>query len=166
MVRTEGEAGPDAASSAEHRRKLEALFAGSGANKTAPGQARPTRSGRVFSSPRRSVGRGPSEYRLRLERLRVAREPDEIKEAADAFLAYHQLPDDADILFKVLQHPAEKVVREALGQISALLMQNRFGGTLLLKDHLVQLARRATEDATHSYIDGLRAQIAQIDSDG
>lgn len=117
---------------------------------------------RVFASPRKSLGRSPSEYRLRLERLRIAREPDEIREAADAFLAHHQLPDDIDILYKVMQHPTERVVREALGQISSLMMQGRFGGGLLLEDRLRELEKRVSEDATRSYIDGLRAQLKSL----
>ncbi len=108
------------------------------------------------------MGRSPSEFRMRLERLRIARQPEEIKEAADVFLAHHQLPDDPDILYKVTVHPNEKVVREALGQLSALLMQGRISGTLLLEDRLKDLENRAQEAATRSYIDGLRAQIATL----
>ena len=147
-------------SSSEHRRKLEALFSG---GKSLP--ARSVRSGpseQVFASPRKSVGRAPSEYRLRLERLRMAREVDEIKQAAEVFLSHHQLPDDPDILFKLLQHPEEKVVRESLGQLSSLLTQGRIAATLLLQDHLNTLSNRITEDATRSYIDGMRVQIARL----
>ncbi|OGQ90369.1 MAG: hypothetical protein A2289_00355 [Deltaproteobacteria bacterium RIFOXYA12_FULL_58_15] len=99
---------------------------------------------------------------MRLERLRGAREPGEIKEAADIFLTHHQLPDDADVLFKILQHPSEKVVREALGQLSSLLMQGRIVAKLLLEEHLNTLANRVEEDATRSYIDGIRAQLQSL----
>jgi hypothetical protein len=75
------------------------------------------------------MGRTPSEYRLRLERLRIARNNDELRDATDTFLQHHQLPDDPDILTKVMQHPSEKVVREAMGQISALLMQGRMAAS-------------------------------------
>jgi hypothetical protein len=145
--------------SADARRKLEALFSG-GARTV---ERTPTfNTEKVFSSPRRSLGRTPSEYRLRLERLRVAREVADIQEAADAFLAHHQLPDDPDILFKLLLHPSEKVNREAIGQISALLMQSRLTATVVLADRLNTLANRATEKSTHNYIEGLRAQIAKL----
>ncbi len=84
-------------SSAEHRRKLEAMF--SGGEKVSTTSVPQTKSReRVFSSPRKSIGRGPSEYRMRLERLRIVLEPEQIREATDAFLAHHQLPDDADVL--------------------------------------------------------------------
>jgi hypothetical protein len=117
---------------------------------------------KVFASPRKSLGRSPSEYRMRLERLRIAREVDEIKEAADAFLAHHQLPDDLDVLYKVLQHPAEKVLREAMGQISSLLIQGRVNSTMILADRLNDLSARVSEDATKSYIEGLRTQLATL----
>lgn len=147
-------------SSAEHRRKLEALFSG-GRTSHATSRSRGPEE-RVFASPRKSLGRSPSEYRLRLERIRIAREDDEITEATNAFLSYHQLPDDLDILYKVLQHPKEKVVREALGQISSLIMQGRVGGTLLLEDRLRDLEQRTSEEATKSFIDGLRSQIERL----
>lgn len=160
----------DDAASAEHRRKLEALFSGgthtsSVATASTTAHMGPTNGGnaRVFSSPRRSLGRSPSEYRLRLERLRIAREPDEIKEAADTFLAFHQLPDDMEILLKVLQHPCERVLRDALGQISSLLIQGRANNTVILTDRLGEIGARHLEPATQSYIDGLRGQLATIE---
>lgn len=168
-----GRATADTATIAEHRRRLEALFSGGkaeGGAATAPAPAAaptaaPVRSApteRVFASPRKSTGRAPSEFRLRLERLRAARDPETIREAADAFLSHHQLPDDADILFKLLQHPAEKVVREALGQLSSLLMQGRIAGTMLLEEHLHTLERRVQEPATLSFIEGIRGQLAKL----
>jgi len=150
--------------SAQHRRKLEALFSGGGNGSAVTPASRPQSSGgeRVFSSPRKSLGRSPSEYRLRLERLRIAREPEEIKEAADAFLQHHQLPDDMDVLLKVLQHPSERVLREAMGQISSLIIQGRVGNTIILADRLSEIGSRELEPATRSYIDGLRNQLAAL----
>ncbi len=160
---------PSDESSAESRQKLEALFNGGqgggrrderGGGGGGGGGGR--RDGRVFASPRKSMGRSPSEYRMRLERLRIAREVEEIREAADAFLAHHQLPDDVDILYKVLQHPSEKVVREALGQIASLLMQGRTNGGIVLEDRLTALEERVTEDATRSFISGVRSQLERM----
>lgn len=164
--------------SAEHRRKLEALFSGNGRSTggdDASGGSpmnmeslrelshRPMPVERaVFASPRKSLGRSPSEYRLRLERLRIAREEEEIKEAADAFLAHHQLPDDVDVLYKLLRHPSERVLREAMGQISSLLMQGRINSTILLEDRLNVLTQSVAESATQSYISGLRTQIDRL----
>lgn len=99
---------------------------------------------------------------MRLERLRIARDVEEIEQATDAFLKHHQLPDDADILLKVLKHPSERVLRDALGQISSLLMQGRLGGTVLLLDRLNELGTRVVEDATRSFIEGVRSQVATI----
>jgi hypothetical protein len=134
---------------------------GGNTNTEIPVQRAPTE--RVmFAQARKSIGKTPSEYRLRLERLRVVREDDEIREAADVFLAHHQLPDDLDILYKLLRHPSEKVLRETMGQISSLLMQGRIGNTLLLEDRLNTIAKTVTETSTMSFIDGLRAQILQL----
>ena len=152
-------------SSAEHRRKLEALFSGGGgvteSSARSIGTPAPERE-KVFSSPRKSTGRAPTEYRLRLERLRAAREVEEIRAAADAFLTHHQLPDEPDILYKLLQHPTEKVVREALGQISSLMMQGRVSSTVILESHLKALAERVQEPATRSYVDGVKAQVEKL----
>ncbi len=151
--------------SAEHRRKLEALFGdANGGGKQANGDSprpRPTE-GKVFAAPRKSVGRSPSEYRMRLERLRIAREVDEIREATDQFLQHHQLPDDVDILYKVLQHPSEKVVREALGQVSSLISQGRINGSMILEDRLNSLSERPIDAATRSYVEGVRSQLARL----
>lgn len=123
---------------------------------------RRTPSGKVFAAPRKSTGRQPSDYRLRLERLRIAREPEQIKAATDYFLERHQLPDEADILFKVLQHPSEKIIRDALGQLSSLVMQGRLEGTLLLRDRLNELSQTAKEEATHSYVEGMLHQLDSL----
>ena len=154
----------DDQASADHRRKLEAMFSGGGTVSSPSAQnGMPTARGeRVFASPRKSIGRSPSEYRIRLERLRIAREPEEIKEAADLFLLHHQLPDDLDVLLKVLQHPSEKILREAMGQVSSLLIQGRVANSVLLNDRLGELAGRVVEEATHCYIEGLRNQLQNL----
>ena len=139
--------------SAQHLRKLEELFSGSGTKTATPitNRIQPTRDNRpVFANPRKSLGRAPSEYRLRLERLRMDREPEQIKVSADAFLEHHQLPDDPEILLKVLAHPSEQVLREAMGQLSALLMQGRLETTVILEDRLRELAGRVSEKATQA----------------
>lgn len=158
--------------SAEARRKLEAMFGG---GSTAPAPAREvgdsdvgtpfrrskptTRS--VYSSPRKTLGRSPSEYRMRLERLRNARDSDQLRDACDAFVQHHQLPDDAEILTKVLQHTSEKVLRDAMGQLSSLLMQGRLPSTVILEERLRDLEQRVTEDSTLSYVRGLQAMVAK-----
>ena len=156
----------------ESLQKLEALFANG--NMPAPRptpkrqspRSRPNNSGEgdrvVFANPRKSIGRAPSEFRLKLERLRIARTQEELEEAADTFLSQHQLPDDPEILLKVLRHPSEKVLREALGQISSLLMQGRMGSTVLLEDRLRNLEDTISEPSTRSYIDGILHQLKKL----
>lgn len=143
----------------EHLQKLEALFGGTGVASTINRRPVVRQERQQFSNPRKSIGRAPSDFRMRLERLRMARTEEEIKVAANAFLEHHQLPDDVEILIKVLQHPCEKVLREAMGQISALLIQDRLANTVLVEDRLSDIEGRATQSATLSYVTGLRAQI-------
>jgi hypothetical protein len=135
---------------------------GAPANADSAPRRAPAPQERTFANQRRSGGRPPSDYRMKLERLRMAREPDELREAVDAFLANHQLPDEPEVLTKVLQHPSEKVAREAMGQISALLMQGRMVANVLLDERLKELEGRATEAATRSYIQGIQAQLASL----
>ena len=137
---------------ADSRRRLDAMFPG----------APPVRRG----PPRGGENRGmPSPRRMRLERLRLAREPQEIQEAADSFLRHHhnQLPDDVDILLKILLHPDQKVLREALGQLSSLIFQGRLRNVILLCSRLDELAARDDlDEATRSLMDGLRAQADRV----
>ena len=147
----------------EHLQKLEALFGGTTSVAATINRRPVVREQRQqFSNPRKSLGRAPSEFRLRLERLRMARTEEEIQVAADAFLEHHQLPDDIEILIKVLLHPSEKVLREAMGQISALLMQGRLNSTVLVEDRLKTMEARVTESSTISYISGLQQQINKL----
>ena len=158
----------------EHLQRLEAIFSAGVATSApiVPRQetsaaamapiARAPTTRKVFANPRKSIGRAPSEFRMRLERLRMARGPEEIKAAADQFLEHHQLPDDPDVLIKVLQHPAERVLREAMGQLSSLLMQGRWEATLILEDRLNELSTRVEEDSTVSFVEGLRAQLQSL----
>ncbi len=146
----------DDQASAEHRRKLEAMFSGGASLSAEPARVAP----RVFASPRKTMGREPSEFRRRLETLRNAREPEEIEKAADLFLQHHQYPDDLDILLKLLLHPSEKVLRDAMGQISSLIMQGRVGNTLILLDRLGDIGGRDIEATTRSYVEGLKNQLA------
>ncbi|MEO1172416.1 MAG: hypothetical protein AAFX94_10240 [Myxococcota bacterium] len=142
------------AEAADSLKKLNALF-----GDTSPAPRPVPRSRQAFASPRKSTGRSPSEYRLKLERLRIAGGPEEIREAADAFMAQHQLPDEPDILIKLLRHPEERVVRESLGQLSSLITQGRLGNATLLLDRLKDLEKTATEDATRAYVEGVRDQL-------
>ena len=163
----------------EAKERLEALFSGgeapvppsgpasgpktSGSVPTLkPGFGAPGTTRKVFANPRKSIGRAPSEFRMRVERIRISRSPEEIEEATNHFLAHHQLPDDPDILMKVLQHSEESVLREAMGQLSSLMMQGRWTATFLLEDRLSELDGRVTEPGTISFIEGLRAQLANL----
>jgi hypothetical protein len=167
--------------SAEHRRKLEALFSGgSAASSSAPAapglsassmammgpsssssSAMPTERS-VFASPRRQAGRRPSEYSLRLQAMRIAPDTQTFIVAADAFLAHHQLPDEMGLLIKVLQHTSERVLCNVMGQISFLLGQGRERPNIILSERLREIGERPITQATQSCLDGLRQQIEKL----
>jgi hypothetical protein len=154
----------DDQTSAENRRKLEALFSSGGvASLAQSAQAAAARQSslreRSETRVRRTVGRPISPYKLRFETLRNAREPEEIERAADAFLKEHQYPGDMSILLKLLLHPAEKVQRGAMGEIHSLLVQGRVEHTLVLSDRLKDLAARDLEPDTRLFVEGLQHQI-------
>ena len=66
----------------EHLQKLEALFGGTTSVAATINRRPAVREQRQqFSNPRKSLGRAPSEFRLRLERLRMARTEEEIQVA-------------------------------------------------------------------------------------
>lgn len=96
-----------------------------------------------------------------MERLRIASSPEEIREAGDAFMAHHQLPDEPDILTKLLRHPEEKVVRESLGQLSSLIAQGRLGNGVILRERLKELATQVKEEATRAYVSGVMDQLRE-----
>ncbi|MCK5689052.1 hypothetical protein KAI87_07275 [Myxococcota bacterium] len=150
--------------SENQKRELEEFMARRGGSGST-NRSRPVTAGRVFASPRKSNGRSPSEFRMRLERLRNARSEEEIKAAGDTFLKHHQLPDELDVLVKLLSHPSEKIIRESLGQISSLIMQKRVNAGLMLRDKLNQLKVTIQEEATHSFVDGVLTQVNKIISD-
>ena len=157
--------GNEQESSAEARRKLEAMFSGSGSSGASAFGRGPQVGERVFASPRKGMGRTPSEYRMRLERVRLAREVEEIRQAADAFLCHHQLPDDPDILYKLLQHPSEEVLKDVMGQISSLLMQRRLGKLMILDARLAEVSARIQGEVTKQFVAGLREQMLRFSSE-
>ena len=152
--------------SAEHRRALEALFSGGGSGSLSSiPSVTPMDNQRVFASPRRQVGRKLSDYSMRLNRLRAAREPNDVRDAADAFFKEkHQLPDDMDILLKLLQHPSEKVLCNVMGQISFLLSKRRARVTIILVDRLKEIGSRAISKDTQDCLDGLHQQIKALET--
>ncbi len=158
----------DDQTSAANRRKLEALFSsGSVAALSQRSAAQPPRTTPLDAKrsvngngPRRTHGKTVSEFWLRRETLRNARDPAEIERAADIFLQHHQCPDDLELLLKLVLHPREKVQCEAMGQLSSLLLQKRMPNTFLLADKLSQLACRDLGEATRSCVEGLQWLIA------
>ncbi len=157
--------------SAEQMRKLEALFGGSpksGSSNGALSGPMPSSmtqsSPRAFASPRRQEGRELSKYTIRRRTLESARDPDAVRKAATEFLEHHALPDDMDILLKLLQHESEKVLCDVMGLISLQLHRRRARATIILVDRLKEIGSRNISEATQSCLDGLHQQIKALES--
>lgn len=150
--------------SAEQMRKLEALFGGSssGSSMSHTPMAMPSSSPRTFASPRRQEGRELSKYTIRRRTLENAREPEAVRKAATDFLQHHALPDDMDILLKLLQHDSEQVLCDVMGLISLQLHKRRARATIILIDRLQEIASRNISKATQSCLDGLNQQIKAL----
>ena len=88
---------------------------------------------------------------------------DAFRQAVDPFLSEHELPDDPEVLRRMLYHPDNKVLCRVMGHISGLLLQRRMGGTPVLLSTLSDLGRRHDLHVdTKSCLDGLRQQIERI----
>ena len=64
---------------------------------------------------------GPSERQLLLRAIRQAESGKPLTKAIDAFLAEHEMFDDMELLLRVLEHPKDPVLAQALDRIEAYL---------------------------------------------
>ena len=121
--------------------RLNALFGGPGA--PAPG-------------PRVSaVSSGAMESRMRMERLKGARSQQEITDSVNALLAHHHLPDDPEMLCKMLIHPDAGVGEKVLSELGALQGRGRLQVTSTMKDQLQAFAPRCREPLAKSLLEKL-----------
>lgn len=149
------------------RKQLEALFGNSSPQVVSTNHeiSRPS-----SMTPRRSFGRPPSPRTLKLTLMCQAMseatandDADGFRRAVDPFLKEHELPDDPEILRRMLYHPDSKVLCRVMGHISGLMLQRRMSGTPVLQSTLVDVSRRVNLDAdTKSCVDGLRQQIERL----
>lgn len=113
--------------------KLNALFGGGGAPAATPNP-------RVEAS-----GMGAVAPRIRMEQLRAAQTVDAITSAVDALLAHHQMPDDPELLWKMLRHPDAGVGERALAELGALHSRGKLAVTPLAKEALEAFEPRCRE---------------------
>ena len=103
--------------------------------------------------------KAPSAYRIRLERIKNAADEAELNSAISTFLASHELPDDIDIILKVLKHPEEKIVLKGLSELVGMVERKQVSGTSLVFEALDNLEKRNPGREICSYISGLRAML-------
>lgn len=175
---------------ADQMKRLEALFGGNSANKnsssvnntTLPGKANiEARFAAAFKAApdassdgtnntgstkgsdfAASLGtKAPSVYKIRLERIRNAKNESELNSAIETFLTSHELPNDITIILKVLNHPNESFVRKGLAELVGMISRKELMGSSMVLDALNNLATRKLSAETQSYIDGIRGMLAK-----
>jgi hypothetical protein len=101
--------------SSKYRRDLEKLFSSSGET--------PERFREVMETAAPEPGTPEAERREAIQRLREADQEGfrPFCQAVDVYRVQgHDMPDDAELLARMLDHPGEEVVREALAHIEDL----------------------------------------------
>ncbi|MEW5848261.1 MAG: hypothetical protein AB2A00_05575 [Myxococcota bacterium] len=121
--------------------KLDALFKGGGAPSPAP--PAPARPAPAMGS------------RMRMERLRGAHTPDEIVAAADALVKNHEMPDEAELLCKMLQHPDAAVGERALAQLGSQHKSGKLVVSGLVRDALEAFEPRCKEPLARALLQEL-----------
>ena len=113
--------------------RLNALFNGGGA----PGAPPPGRPG--------PGGGGAMESKMRMERLRGATTQEELEAACDALLRHYTLPEEPDLLCKMLAHRDMGVSERALAELGTLKARGRFSPSITMKEHLNAFGARVKE---------------------
>jgi len=85
------------------------------------------------------VGVEKTEAQLHVDAVLKATSPDEIGSAVDALLAAQPMPQDANLLVKILAHPKGTHAREALDALLELLDKGKPGNARLLKSRVQAL---------------------------
>lgn len=123
--------------------RLNALFGGGGGGGAggAPGGA----GARPFGPKGGLGGAGAMESRMRTERLRAANTQDELEAACDALLKHFTLPEEPDLLCKMLGHRDLGVGERALAELGSLKARGRFTPTISMKEMLTTFGERVKE---------------------
>jgi hypothetical protein len=149
----------DARSSSKHRAALEALFA----PKQAPAPVEPLPperpSKKMVTVPSREDPRGP-ERQKRIAKLLAAEGRAEVTHAANRFLsAGFELPDEQEVLLKLLEHADDGCVRSALEALGRLLDREAPQRRAILEARLRRLEDDADDTGIRSLAGALRKRI-------
>lgn len=146
-----GAKGREKEASASYKNDLDALF-------TSGGKV-PERFQKLMGDLEPEEGSEEAEWRAAVAELRGVEGFREFAAAVTKFRrAGNRLPDDEDLLIKILDHPSERIVADTLAHILDLHKRRGFERTAPLKNRL-QAMRSIAEDArTIELLD----QVAQI----
>jgi hypothetical protein len=97
------------------------------------------------------------ESRMRLERLRGAQQVEEIVAATDALLKHHLLPDEPELLCKMLIHPDAGVGERALAELGVRHRERKLTVTSTMRDALAAFRPRCREPLALALLDELTA---------
>jgi hypothetical protein len=118
--------------------RLNALFSGGGAAAAPP-------------APRaRGVSFDGMGGKMRKEQLRMARSVEDITSAADALLAHHELPDEPELLCKMVHHPDGAVGERVLAELGAMHARGKLTLTGTMREALQSFAPRCREPNAQS----------------
>lgn len=87
-----------------------------------------------------------TEHRVRTDAVLAATSPSEIASAVDELLANHEMPEDAELLAKILAHPKGSHAQPALESLVEILDRGKPANALLLKTRLQSLKLTAEDD--------------------
>jgi hypothetical protein len=119
--------------------RLNALFGGGG------GVAAPP------SHPN-APGVSSMDSRMRMERLRGARSLEEIEASCDALLKHFQMPDEQELLCKMLQHRDAGVGERALAELGGQHAKGKLQRTMMMRDALEAFQPRCREPNAQALI--------------
>jgi hypothetical protein len=95
---------------------------------------------------------------MRTERLRGATTVEEVAAASDVLLKFHEMPEDGELLCKMLRHPDAGVGERVLAQLGSLREAGRVVVTTVMREALVEFAPRCREPLARAVLDRLLDQ--------
>ena len=92
---------------------------------------------------------------MRMERLRGAKSVEEIEASCDALLKHFQMPEEAELLCRMLKHRDAGVGERALAELGALHAKGKLQRTMTVRDALEEFAPRCREPNAQALLKSL-----------
>lgn len=110
------------------------------------------------NAPASEPSESPERARL-IRKVRAAETFDDFVGSVNELRAAHSLPADADILTRVLEHPDEDAVRDALRRLAEMTNRLALGDMRRIGARLKSLGEVARDDETIELVESLRAKL-------